>query len=324
MGRFEEGLFPVRFLGFGLFWAWLFIVGLSPSPLFENPPCFGGLPFELFEVLMRCLAIVASLALSRFIATDHGKFIYIGIGAIAGLAVTPLMLWGSGETVCGIAAILAAIAEVVLFLMWLSFFGATRLGDTLTLLVLSYGIGAVFFLGTLIGGRNALIGASLLFPVLSAVALVFSGRLVAHRKGIELFNENSNEDDAESAISGLFSRKTLVQDPSAWKMTAALTLYSLAFSLLLSMTFTFASTMTTSYLIESVSILVLAGIYIIYMLFAHNAAKPYVLYRGVAPAMGIGFALLASSFAPLIGGSLVMIGYLLFEVLALNDFCNLV
>lgn len=65
MRLLEEGVFPVRFLGFGFFWAWLFIAGLSPSPLFGSPLCLGGIPFELFELLMRCAMLAISLALSR-------------------------------------------------------------------------------------------------------------------------------------------------------------------------------------------------------------------------------------------------------------------
>ena len=30
----KSELFPLRFLGFGFFWGWLFLVNLSPSPLF--------------------------------------------------------------------------------------------------------------------------------------------------------------------------------------------------------------------------------------------------------------------------------------------------
>lgn len=164
MKLFEEELFPVRFLGFGLFWAWLFMVGLSPSPLFGNPLCLGSVPFELFELLMRCAVLTLSLALSRPIATNRGKRLYLAVGAIAGMAVTPLLLWGEGATAHSLAALLAAVAEVSLFLMWLSFFGAMRLGDTLTLLVMSYGVGALLFLATLIGGQGALVAASIAFP----------------------------------------------------------------------------------------------------------------------------------------------------------------
>ena len=88
MRLLEEGVFPVRFLGFGFFWAWLFIAGLSPSPLFGSPLCVGGIPFELFELLMRCAMLAISLTLSCVIATDRGKYCFLALGAVAGIAVT--------------------------------------------------------------------------------------------------------------------------------------------------------------------------------------------------------------------------------------------
>ena len=276
MKLLEEGVFPVRFLGFGFFWAWLFIAGLSPSPLFGSPLCVGGIPFELFELLMRCAMLAISLTLSCVIATDRGKYCFLALGAVAGIAVPPLLLWGGSEEAHSVAALLTAMTEVSLFLMWLSFFGAMRLGDTLTLLVISYGVGALLFLVALMGGERTLLGASIVFPLLSAAALVFSSRL-------------------------------------------------LAFSLLAAMAFSGSFALPASYLAEPVCIVVLAGVYILYAQFAKDAAKPYVLYRAVAPSMGLGFALLAISGGESIAGEgMVMIGYLLFEVLALNDYCNIV
>lgn len=121
MKLLEEGVFPVRFLGFGFFWAWLFIAGLSPSPLFGSPLCVGGIPFELFELLMRCAMLAISLTLSCVIATDRGKYCFLALGAVAGIAVTPLLLWGGSEEAHSVAALLTAMTEVSLFLMWLSF-----------------------------------------------------------------------------------------------------------------------------------------------------------------------------------------------------------
>lgn len=61
-----------------------------------------------------------------------------------------------------------------------------RLGDTLTLLVISYGVGALLFLVALMGGERTLLGASIVFPLLSAAALVFSSRLISRRGGTAL------------------------------------------------------------------------------------------------------------------------------------------
>lgn len=325
MRLLEEGVFPVRFLGFGFFWAWLFIAGLSPSPLFGSPLCVGGIPFELFELLMRCAMLAISLTLSCVIATDRGKYCFLALGAVAGIAVTPLLLWGGSEAANSVAALLTAMTEVSLFLMWLSFFGAMRLGDTLTLLVISYGVGALLFLVALMGGERTLLGASIVFPLLSAAALVFSSRLISRRGGTALFDNESTEPLKDEALSEETSIRNVTKSIPALKMTLALVCYSLAFSLLAAMAFSGSFALPASYLAEPVCIVVLAGVYILYAQFAKDAAKPYVLYRAVAPSMGLGFALLAISGGESIAGEgMVMIGYLLFEVLALNDYCNIV
>lgn len=325
MRLLEEGVFPVRFLGFGFFWAWLFIAGLSPSPLFGSPLCVGGIPFELFELLMRCVMLVISLALSRVIATDRGKYCFLALGAVASIAVTPLLLWDGSAEAHSIAALLAAMTEVSLFLMWLSFFGAMRLGDTLTLLIMSYGVGALLFLAALMGGERTLLGASIVFPLLSAAALVFSSRLVSRRGGAALFDGESAAPLKDGALDEGTAIRSVVKSIPALKMTLALVCYSIAFSLLAAMASSGRSALPASYLAEPVCIVLLAGFYILYAQFARDAAKPYVLYRAVAPSMGLGFALLAiSGGESIVGEGMAMTGYLLFEVLALNDYCNIV
>ena len=151
MRLLEEGVFPRKVFGIRL------LLGLAvhrrPFSLasVRQPLCVGGIPFELFELLMRCAMLAISLTLSCVIATDRGKYCFLALGAVAGIAVTPLLLWGGSEEAHSVAALLTAMTEVSLFLMWLSFFGAMRLGDTLTLLVISYGVGALLFLVALMG-----------------------------------------------------------------------------------------------------------------------------------------------------------------------------
>ena len=69
----SEGLFPARFLGFGLFWAWLFLAVLSPSPLFGRPLGFGDVPFEMCELLVRVIVLIGAIAFARRFSTERGK-----------------------------------------------------------------------------------------------------------------------------------------------------------------------------------------------------------------------------------------------------------
>ena len=62
-----QGPFPLRYLGFGFFWAWLFLVGISPSPLFGDIVCISGIPFEAFELAARSALLLFALAASRLL-----------------------------------------------------------------------------------------------------------------------------------------------------------------------------------------------------------------------------------------------------------------
>ena len=71
-------LFSVRMLGFGFFWAWLFLVAVSPSPLFGQLTGPGGTPFELWELCFRLLALVAVGGVARQLATTRGVWVLAG------------------------------------------------------------------------------------------------------------------------------------------------------------------------------------------------------------------------------------------------------
>ena len=59
--------------------------------------------------------------------------------------------------------------------------------------------------------------------------------------------------------------------------------------------------------------------------FDRQPDRPYKLYRAVAPLIGAGFLLMAVSPLPdEVGGFCVALGYVLFELLVLNDCCNIV
>lgn len=325
-----EDLFPIRFLGFGLFWAWLFTAGLSPSPLFGSLYCVGEIPYELFELVLRCAVLIVALLAAPLITRKPGMYIFLAMGAASGTIATGLLLAaGESPVACSFGALLAAVAEVSLFLMWMSFFGSMKLGDTLVLLVMSYGVGALIFLATLLGGWRALCAACLLFPPLSAGTLLLSGNLAAKRGIGSLFQNSWNaaprNGSASDSPSERGRQRIFKGSRAAIRMTIALGCYSLVFALFSSMGFSGALALPTGYLIEPICIVVLAGFFIVYAFLAKDISRPYPLYYAVAPLIGLGYALLA--IVPemgIIGSGCIMMGYLLFEVLALNDYCNIV
>lgn len=109
------------------------------------------------------------------------------------------------------------------------------------------------------------------------------------------------------------------------KMTVGFSLYSVAFALYLSIALSLSSQFSFGFVVEPVCAIALVCILAMFARLARNFTRPYALYRAVPPLFGTGFALIAIGFGqPLLAGALITLGYLLFEVLAYNDYCNIV
>ena len=191
---------PLRFLGFGLFWSWLFLVAVTPSALFGALECPGRIPFEMAELALRAAALLCILAISaRHLPAHKSVKALLCCAFLAGSVTTPLLLaFGSNPSFALAGAVLAAAADASLFLLWLSFFGYMRLGDALAMLVLSYAAGSVLFLAIVALGRNAMIACATFFPAASCTAFFLSARLYAERTGEAGFLENDEEKGAAS------------------------------------------------------------------------------------------------------------------------------
>lgn len=316
LGR-APGPFPLRFLGFGLFWAWLFLAGVSSSPLFGPMECVLGMPFELVQVSLRAVALGCVIVVSGVLPRGVGIRVLICLGLVAGTLTSPaLLLAGSGPVGATVGAALSAIADTSLFLLWLSFFGYMRLGDALAMLVLSYATGALLFLGICALGRTALVVASVALPFCSCVAFVLSARLHGSLTG-DGFLERAAAGDVVPA-SGARAKDARVMR----RMTACLALYAFVFAVHCALSEPGLSSSSLTFAVEPTCMVLLAGVYL--LLVRRGQGATYLLYRAVAPLVGLGTAMGAvgmddaASFVPL------CLGYLSFEVLALNDYCNIV
>ena len=315
----EGNLFPLRFLGFGFFWAWLFLTAISPSPLFGLAVCVGSIPFEMLELGVRTILLLGVLGLFKRLATPAGCRLLLAASLVCGVAAVPCGLLGTPRA-STVAAVLVAVADVGMFLLWLSFFGYMRLGDTLALLVCSYGVGSVLFLTVLALGRTAVIASGTLLPVLSCTAFVLSRRFQAARTGVPLFESSPSETLA--AASQAAARSDLSR-PRA-RMTLALGFYSCTFALLSSLCVRLGETPTAGYVVEPASIVVLAAVYVLTTRGPRATDKPYLMYRAVPVLVGLGFALFLAGAPAFAACACAAFGYVLFEVLALNDYCNIV
>lgn len=310
-----EGLFPIRFFGFGFFWAWLFLAGVTPSPLIGAPFCFGGAPFEMVELSVRALWLVLVLLLARRLASVPGQYLLLAIGVGASALAAPLVLmWGDNPVAVSLSAVAAGAGEVSLFLLWLCFFGYMKLGETFVLLVGSYAIGSLLFLLVAGLGLNAMALFSVLFPLLSGAAFVLSQRLGRAQDGSGLFRAAGAPPSPLRASWGQWGR-----------IGAALALYSFAFSLSCGIALFAGGEESRLFTVEPVAMVVLGIGCGVFFKKARHPERPYGLYRIVAPLIGLGFLLMVLPGAPRVaGGFCVALGYVLFELLILNDCCNIV
>lgn len=135
-------LFSVRMLGFGFFWAWLFLVAVSPSPLFGQLTGPGGTPFELWELCFRLLALVVVGGVARQLATTRGVWVLAVLSAVFGIAGVAALGLAQNAGMVAAAALFVGVADTCMFVGWLSFFGYLRLGETALLITLSYAVGS--------------------------------------------------------------------------------------------------------------------------------------------------------------------------------------
>lgn len=321
-------LFPVRFLGFGFFWAWLFLAGVTPSPLVGSPVCFAGAPFEMVELSMRALGLIVAFVIHRQLATDAGQYILLAVGIVGSTLAAPLALaFGATEAGASLSAIAAAAGEVSMFLLWLCFFGYMKLGETFKLLVGSYGVGSVLFLVAVFLGFNAMAAASVLYPLLSGAAFVLSKRLSVARMGEKLFGVGdaslTSSQESLSQESGDISQAGRRRAVFDVRTAVALIMYSFVFALSCGIALFASEGSGFSFTAEPAAMIVLSLVCLAFFLWARRPDRPYVLYRAVAPVIGLGLALFMAGLIP----AFVMVfftafGYVLFELLVLNDCCN--
>ena len=322
---------PLRFLGFGLFWSWLFLVAVTPSALFGALGCPGRIPFEMAELALRSAALLCILAISaRHLPAHKSVKALLCCAFLAGSATTPLLLaFGSNPSFALAGAVLAAAADASLFLLWLSFFGYMRLGDALAMLVLSYAAGSVLFLAIVALGRNAMIACATFFPAASCTAFFLSARLYAERTGEAGFLENDEEKGAASegapanTQSGAMPTGNTLSRSLA-RMTVCLAIYAAVFAVHCSTTFFTGQVADGNFAVEPVCMILLACAYLVLSRQGSHGGNTYALYRACAPLLGLGVAIDSLGGPSQLAFAFVSLGYLTFEVLALNDYCNII
>lgn len=306
-----ETLFPVRMLGFGFYWAWLFLVGVSPTPI------LGALqpeqPIEAMELLFRLLGIVLIIVFSAWLSSARGRMFLLCVGSIVGSLGSGAMI-AFGASPLTIA--LVACADASIFMLWLSFFGHMKLGETALYMTLSYAVGSILFVCIAWAGAEAANACALLLPLLSGITFFYSNKLYQHETGSSgtILSEMRANGHREAPIFPYISR-----------MTTALGLYALVFGLITSMAVSngLSGGIAGPYIEAPCCI----GLGIALALIYNSKKKArgiYYLYRFVPLAFSVGLALLllVDRSAFFTANAFIMTAYLAFEILILNDFCN--
>lgn len=311
-----SGVFPVRFLGFGLYWAWLFLVTLSPSPALGEIS-FAGVPSELLELGGRLLAVLGIMAISSKLSTPAGRKALLAVCCVVGPAATALFsAFHTG--VLGLAAlVLLAVVDASMFIVWLCFFGHMKVGETAIYMALSYCVGGVLCLTVQAVGHECAVSASVALPLLSGMAFHFSNKLYSGETGeAELFSsEGKGVEDTEAG-------------PHAYLRRLGVALGGAAFvfgSVSSSLFFGFSFSYAPGALIESACCVVLLLVCCAIVMATKQAQDLCLLYKVVPTLFAVGAVLLLCGIGEVsgtAGAAFVNLAYLTFEVTALNDFCT--
>ena len=322
----SQGPFPLRYLGFGFFWTWLFLVGVSPSPLFGDAMCVYGIPFEAIELAARSMLLLLALAASRLFSTRTGVYAVLGCSFFAGtFAAAILLVFPGSPAFSSIAALLAALADTCMFLLWLSFFGYMRLGDALAMLVLSYAAGSVLFLAAMALGRVAMTAAAVLLPAASTISFLLSAKLHASQTGSGFFNDDLDGANLPSPTSRHAVSLTKTLATSLARITICLGVYAFVFAVHCSVAYRgHGMFQDLGPIVEPACMVVLAIVYLLLCRIEKRESGTYALYRTCAPLIGLGLLLDASGASAPVAFAPTALGYVTFEVLALNDYCNIV
>ena len=311
----SQNLFPARLLGFGFYWAWLFLIGVSPSPIVGDVS-FAGAPFEIWELGFSLASGAAIVAFARQLSSDGGRKVLLAACFVVGPLGTVSLLAAEGGLVIGSAA-LVALADAATFMLWLCFFGHMRVGETALYMALSYAAGALLCIVIMsLDARMALACAAAL-PVLSGLAFSLSNRFYTKETGEpSMFSHGQpGGTDGETTF------------PYMHRMACALGLYALLFGLMTSVAVCngFGGGFVGPY-IEAPCCLVLGVLLAATFRSQKGARRLYLAYRLIPLLFAVGFAafLFSDDRTYFVASACVMLAYLTFEITALNDFCNAV
>lgn len=311
----RTGLFPARMLGFGFYWAWLFLACVTPS-LFSGGQYVLGLPLETAELVARLVFILMIILMARKFFPARLERMLLGVTLVSSVVASILFVLGDSHLAL-LMILFMGIADASMFMLWLCFFGNDRVGQTAIFLSASYAVGAIITLIVRTMPLHLLHGCILALPVLSCATFWLSSRGVEHAADEPRADELSKAPSPSLAF------------PFIKRICIAIGLYALSFALVTSTLFANGiSTFFTGPAIEAPCCLLL-GIILAFLFWkTKNAQSVYRGYRMVPILAALGAIAFLVAFnndiVTILACALIALGYLTFEILALNDICNAV
>ena len=252
-------------------------------------------------------APLTSLALPCGHPPTHPVCCLVG-GPVAALALSSA---ATPEAVT-LAAFITAVVDVAMLIMWLCYFGYAKIGDIAFMIACSYALGSILYLAVVAAGETAMLVAAITSPILS-------GALFAY------FVKNPPSLASEGLFQASPAADRRPKLPAALRRLAiGLTLYAFVFALFSSRTAVSEYTFSSGPLVQALASIVLAAVVIAAIRLSDASIGLYALYRSVPLVFGGGAALflVLPAGLSLCAGFFIMFGYLLFEALSFNDFCN--
>ncbi len=264
--------------------------------------------------MVRLLVMAVLLIAFRHLPSKLNSKLLLAISMLMGTGASVVAVAGQPELVF-LSVFLMGCADASMFLMWLCFFGNKRTGEIASYFALSYALGAV--LALLISFLDLHIGqfCAVLLPVFSGISYQLSYQHYQIEDALAKGDEE-NETQGKQDYRGL---------PYLRRLGCSLALYAMFFGVATSFTFfNWDSLPLHGPQIEAPCAL-LTGIVLAYLFGSvRRASNAYRAYRvtPIVMSMGIVLQLIDHPTARLVGCACIMLGYLVFEILALNDFCN--
>ncbi len=169
---------PLRFIGFGLYWTWVFTCCTNSSPIF-GAVVIDGMPFEYLYFFSRTAWLFLFVMASHFVNSrllENAMSIVCAIVGPISTAAFPLIAQADSISLFALPIAMIGLVDVSMFILWINYFCTRGSKQTIAYFGASYAFGGAmsFLISLLIYPSNYL--TATILPLLSAIIFVVSRR----------------------------------------------------------------------------------------------------------------------------------------------------